>query len=99
MRVTRLVRGGVGAAREPISRRGERGLYRDAFVRRAKLPVAADFAHELRRRYRVIERLRVRIEVQDPALEMVVLDPRLGAQRPQAFAAVKAQPNELDDVG
>ena len=76
--------GGVDAADEPVAARRERRLDRDAFVDRLHVAVAAVFAHQLRRRDAVVELLGVGVELQDAALEVVVLDARRRAQRAQA---------------
>jgi hypothetical protein len=96
--VARFVGGGENAAGELPARRRERGLDRDAFVGRAHDAVAAELAHQRRGLDTVLEFLGIGVELQDAALEMVVRDAGLGAQRLQAVPRVKREVEALDRV-
>jgi hypothetical protein len=96
--VARLVARRHAPAHDPVARVGERGLDRHAFIGRLHVELAAELAHDAGRLLRGIELGPAGIEMQDAALELVVLDAGLGAQLAQQRAAVKPEIHDLDDV-
>jgi hypothetical protein len=98
VRVARLVRRREDAAGQPVAARGERGLDRDALGGGPHDAVAAELAHQRRRRDAVLELLGVRVELQDAALEVVVGDAGLAPQLAQAVARVEREVEALDRV-
>jgi len=95
---SRFVGNGEDAAGELRAARRERRLDGYAFGDGLHVAVAAELAHQLGRRDALRELLRIGIEGEDAALQLVVFDPRLRAQLLQAIARVERQVQALDGV-
>ena len=91
LRVAGFVARRVDAAGEPIAALRERGLDRHAFGDGLRDAIAAEFPHRRGRGDAALERLFVGVELQDPALEVIVFDSGLRAQRLAGTHASRAR--------
>src|SRR4029077_10477759 len=98
LRIARFVGYGEDSAGELRAAGRERGLYGNALGDGLHVAIAAELAHQLGRRDALREFLRIGIEGEDAALQMVVFDSRLRAQLLQAIPRVERQVQALDGV-
>ena len=97
-RVARFVGARVDAAFKALAGGGESGLDSDALVDCLHLAVDALLAHQRSRLCAVVEFARLRVELEDSALLLIVLDAGRGTQRLQAIARIEREVEALDRV-
>src|SRR5207248_10843710 len=81
VRIARLVACRVDAAGQPLAALAKRRLDRHAFVDAFHVSIAAVSAHQLGGLGGAREFASISVELQDAALEMIVLDPGFTAER------------------
>lgn len=98
MGITGFVIGRIGAAHDARAERRQRRFQRNALVGRLRHQRATRIAQQAGGVLRALPFVRIGVEVQDAARQLVVVDAGLGTQRAQQRAAVTAQRHQLPDV-
>src|SRR5437762_3557637 len=98
MRVARLVARRIDPARETVTTLAKRRFDRHAFVGGLHVAIGAALTHDLGSRDASHEFARIGIELENAALEMVVANRGLRAQRLEAVARIEREMQTLDRV-